>query len=123
VAAAEKKAALAAYDHQRVIASKNAQVMKGMATNDAFTRSIISSNNAEVTAKQTAYNAAVAKEKQALAALNAAQQEEKLALGLTRVLNHLSEAVGDVPVEAWAEMLAAKDVGIDEIRKAMGVAA
>jgi hypothetical protein len=49
--------------------------------------------------------------------------EEKLALGLTRVLNHLSEAVGDVPVEAWAEMLAAKDVGIDEIRKAMGVAA
>ena len=31
--------------------------------------------------------------------------------------------LGDVPVEAWAEMLAAKDVGIDEIRKAMGVAA
>lgn len=32
--------------------------------------------------------------------------EEKLALGLTRVLAHVSQACGDVPDEMWAMMLA-----------------
>jgi hypothetical protein len=44
---------------------------------------------------------------------------ETIALGLARVMAHLSEAVGDVPIAMWAAMLSEKSVGIEEIRKAI----
>jgi hypothetical protein len=48
---------------------------------------------------------------------------EKLALGLARVLGHLSEAVADVPNEMWAAMLAERQIGLDDVRKALERAA
>lgn len=48
---------------------------------------------------------------------------ERLALGLTRVLGHLSEAVADVTPEMWAAMLEERQVGVEDVRKALEAAA
>ena len=46
-----------------------------------------------------------------------------LALGLSRVLGHLGEAVADVPSEMWAAMLTHEHIGVEELRKALEAAA
>lgn len=48
---------------------------------------------------------------------------ERLALGLARVLGHVSEAVADVTPEMWAAMLSDRQVGAEEVRKAFERAA
>jgi hypothetical protein len=50
-------------------------------------------------------------------------QDERLALGLARVLGHLSEAVADVTPEMWAMMISDRAVGLDDVRKALEAAA
>lgn len=49
--------------------------------------------------------------------------DEEMANGLSNVLGHLSEAVAGVTPAMWALMLSEREIGLDEVRKALNAAA
>lgn len=49
-------------------------------------------------------------------------RDEKIALQLTRCINHLGEAVADIPTELWCAMIKDADIDVETLRKNLNAA-
>jgi hypothetical protein len=47
---------------------------------------------------------------------------ERTALGMTRTMGHISEAIADVPEGAWATLFDCESVDINELRRRLNAA-